>query len=92
MAGRLQQHKLQLCENNWIIRIDGVKGIVRRRMKDLREEIVNEASAVGRRVKNRIKWVTQMVRMKFERHLKDVRQRNKKLQKTKKTTAHDMVV
>ena len=34
----LHQHKLQVCENNWIRRIPGVRGIERRRMNDLREE------------------------------------------------------
>ena len=33
----LHQHKLQVCENNWIRRIAGVKRVVRRRMKDQRE-------------------------------------------------------
>ncbi len=32
----LQQHKPRICENNWIRRIAGVKGVGRRRMKDLR--------------------------------------------------------
>ena len=36
----LHQHKLQVCENNWIRRIAGVRRVERRRMKDLREEIV----------------------------------------------------
>ena len=33
----LEQHKLQLCENNWIRRIAGVKRVERRRRKYLRE-------------------------------------------------------
>ena len=33
----LHQHKPQVCENNWIRRIAGVKRVERRRMKDLRE-------------------------------------------------------
>ena len=35
----LHQHKLQVCENNWIRRIAGVRRVERRRMKDLREEV-----------------------------------------------------
>ena len=35
----LHQHKLHVCENNWIRRIAGVKRVERRRMKDLREEV-----------------------------------------------------
>ena len=35
----LHRHKLQVCENNWIRRIAGVKKVERRRMKDLREEV-----------------------------------------------------
>ena len=35
----LHQHKLQVCENNWIRRIAGVKRVERRRTKELREEL-----------------------------------------------------
>ena len=35
----LHQHKLQVCENNWIRKIAGVRRVERRRMKDLREEV-----------------------------------------------------
>ena len=48
----LHQHKLQVCENNWIRRTAGVKRVERRRMKDLREEV---------------KWAGRMVRMKDDR-------------------------
>ena len=37
VLSELNQHKLQVCENNWIRRIAGVKRVERRRMKDLRE-------------------------------------------------------
>ena len=39
----LHQHKLQVCENNWIRRIAGVERVERRRMKDLREEVGTKA-------------------------------------------------
>ena len=46
----LHQHKLQVCENNGIRRISGVKRVKRRRMKDLREEVGTKACIVGKRV------------------------------------------
>ena len=42
----LHQHKLQVCENNWIRRIAGVRRVERRRMKDLREEVGTKACMV----------------------------------------------
>ena len=47
----LHQHKLQVCENNWIRRIAGVRRVERRRMKDLREEVGTKACIVGKIVK-----------------------------------------
>ena len=63
----LDQHKLQVCENNWTRRIAGVKRVERRRMKDLREEVGTKACIVGRIVKNQMKWAGHMVRTKDER-------------------------
>ena len=34
-----QQEKLQVCKNNWVRRIAGVKRINKRRMEKLREEV-----------------------------------------------------
>ena len=34
-----QQERLQVCENNWVRRIVGVKRIDKRRMEELREEV-----------------------------------------------------
>ena len=65
----LQQRKLQVCENNWIRRIAGVRRAERRRMKDLREEVGTKACIVGKIVKIRIKWAGHMVGMKDERLL-----------------------
>ena len=39
----LHQHKLQVCENNWIRRITGVRRVERWRMKYLREEVGTKA-------------------------------------------------
>ena len=60
----LHQHKLQVCENNWIRRISGVRRVERRIMKDLREEVGTKACIVGKIVKSRIKWAGHMVRMR----------------------------
>ena len=64
----LHQHKLEVCENNWIRRIVGVRRVERRRMKDLREEVGTKACIVRKIVKSRMKWVGlgHMVRMKDE--------------------------
>ena len=40
---KLHQHKLQVCENNWIRKIAGVRRVERRRMKDMLEEVVTTA-------------------------------------------------
>ena len=45
---KLQQHTLQVCENNWIRRIAGVRRVERRRMKDLREEVGTKPCTVGK--------------------------------------------
>ena len=50
----LHQHKLQVCENNWIRRIAGVKRVERRRLKDRREVVGTKAGIVGKIVKSRI--------------------------------------
>ena len=55
----LHQHKLQVCENNWIRRIAGVRRVERRRMKDLREEVGTKACLVGKIVKSLMKWAGQ---------------------------------
>ena len=60
----LHQHKLQVCENNWMKKMAGVKRVERRRMKDLREEVGTKACIVGKIVKSRTKWAGHMVRMK----------------------------
>ena len=82
----LHQHKLQVCENNWIRRIAGVTRIERRRMKDLREEVGTKACIVGKLVKSRIKWAGHMVRMKDEQLPKKRDKEARRFQKTRKTT------
>ena len=63
----LHQHKPQVCENNWIRKIAGVRRVERRRMKDLREEVGTKACIVGRIDKSRMKWAGHMVRMKEDK-------------------------
>ena len=44
----LDQHKLQVCENNWIRRIARVRRVERRRMKDMRGEVGTKGCIVGK--------------------------------------------
>ena len=50
------QHRLQVCENNWVRRIAGVKRVDRRRMDELREEVGIQKCLMGRLGKSRMKW------------------------------------
>ena len=64
----LHQHKLQVCENNWIRRIIGVvRRVERWRMKDLRQEVGTKACIVGKIVKSQMKWAGHIVRMKDDK-------------------------
>ena len=47
----LHQHKLQVCDNNWMRKIARVRRGKRRRMKDQREEVGTKACIVGKIVK-----------------------------------------
>ena len=62
----LHQHKLQVCENNWIRIIARVRIVERWRMKDQREEVGTKACIVGKIVKTRMKWDGHIVRMKYD--------------------------
>ena len=75
----LQQHKLQVCENNWIRRI-GVKRVERKRMKDLREEVGTKACIVGKIVEkepDEMGWTHGQNITRYYR--KDLMQRSKKV-------------
>ena len=50
------QHKLLICENKWIRRIAGVKGVECSRIKYIREKVGTTACIVGRIVKSQVKW------------------------------------
>ncbi len=61
------QHILQVCENNWVRRIAGVKRVDRRRMDELREEVGIQKCLMGRLVKSRMKLAGHVERMKEDR-------------------------
>ena len=61
------QHRMQVCENNWVRRIAGVKKMDRRRMDELREEVGIQKCLMGRLAKSRMKWTGHVERMKEDR-------------------------
>ena len=61
------QHRLQVCENNWVRRIAGVKIVDRRRMDELREEVGIQKCLMGRLLKSLMKWAGHVERMKEDR-------------------------
>ena len=61
------QHRLQVCENNWVRRIAEVKRMDRMRMGELREEVGIKKCLMGRLVKSRMKWAGHVERMKEDR-------------------------
>ena len=63
VALRERQQKLQVCENNWVRRIAGMKKMDKRRMDELGEEIGVQMSLTGRLVKCRLRWAGHSVRM-----------------------------
>ena len=62
-----QQQRLQVCKNNWVRRITGVKTVDQRRMDELREEIGVQVSLIGRLVKCQLRWVGHLVQMGEEK-------------------------
>ena len=79
VLSELHQHKLQVCENNWIIGIAGVKIVERRIMKYLKEEVGTKACIVGKIVKSRMKWADTRSERRKINYQKDQRQRSKKV-------------
>ena len=61
------QHRMQVCENNWVRRIAGVKKMDRRRMDELREEVGIQKCLMGRLAKSRMKWAGYVERLKEDR-------------------------
>ena len=61
------QHRLQVCENNWVRRIAEVKIMDRMRMDEQREEVGIKKCLMGRLVKSRMKWAGHVERMNEDR-------------------------
>ena len=58
-----QQQRLQVCENNWMRRIVGVKRADRRRLDGIREEIGMTRSLTERVIRGRLRWAGHVERM-----------------------------
>ena len=63
----LQQQRLQVCENNWVRKIAGVKRADRRRMVELRDETGVQRSLTERLVRSRLQWAGHVERMADDR-------------------------
>ena len=65
----LQQHRLQVCENNWVRKIARVTRADRRRMVELsqREETGVQWSLTERLMRSRLQWAGHVERMADER-------------------------
>ena len=63
----LQQHRIQVFENNWVRKIARVTGADRRRMVELREETGVQWSLTERLVRSRLQWAGHVERMADER-------------------------
>ena len=62
-----QQGKVQVCENNWIRRIVGVKKADKRRTDELRVEVGVKDSFKKTLVRSALKWAGHMERMRDEK-------------------------
>lgn len=62
-----QQERVQVCENNWLRRITGVKRTDKRRMNELRVEVGVIESLKKKLVRSRLKWAWHVERMGGER-------------------------
>ena len=58
-----QHQKLQICKNNWVRRIAGVKRVEKRRLEELREEVGLSRTITDKVVGSRLKWAGQVVQM-----------------------------
>ena len=63
----LQQHRLQVCENNWVRKIASATRADRRRMVELRKETGVQWSLTERLVRSRLQWDGHVERMADER-------------------------
>ena len=62
-----QLKRLEVCENNWIRRIAGVKLVDKRRVCDLRKELDLKSSVRQRVKRSRLKWAGHVARMEEKR-------------------------
>ena len=62
-----QQENAQVCENNWIRRIAGVKRADKRRRDELRVEVGGKENVKTKLVKGRLKWAGHDERMGDEK-------------------------
>ena len=65
-----QQEKLQVCKNNWVRRIAGVKRVDNRRMEELREEVGGREILTRKLVRSQLKWAGHVKKMERERLIK----------------------
>ena len=63
----LQQHRLQVCENNWVRKIATVTRADRRRMVEFREETGVQWSLTEKLVRSGLQWAGHVERMVDER-------------------------
>ena len=62
-----QEKKIQVCENNWVRRLCGVRLADKRRLKELREEVGLDRTVTQRVVEKRLKWAGHLARMEEDR-------------------------
>ena len=67
-----QQKTIQVCENNWIRRLCGVKLVEKRRLAELRKEVGLKKTVTQKMVEKRLNWAGHVVRMGGERVVKQV--------------------
>ncbi len=60
-------NRVQVCENNWVRKIAGVKRADRRRMVELREEAGVQRSLTERLARSRLQWAGHVERMADDR-------------------------
>ena len=63
----IQQQRLQVCEDNWVRKIAGVKRADRRRMVELREDIGVQRSLTERLPRSRLLWAGHVGSMADDR-------------------------
>ena len=62
-----QQGRLQVCENNWLRRLCGVKLVEKRRLSELRTEVGMKRTVTQKIVGKRLSWAGHVARMSEDR-------------------------